>query len=85
VDGSTPEPERVRLHLWAIRQAESEVDWDFDYSAEQRQRIVRNVKDRARWLMIVGQRPRPVLSEAVALVHPHLRVASADGAAKMSA
>ena len=52
-----PPPKVVRLHLWATATAEAEVDWSYDYTPEQLARVRRNVRDRARWLMLLGSRP----------------------------
>jgi hypothetical protein len=57
----TPAPKRVRLRLWAHRQAWSEVDFGYDYSPAQWSRIERNVEQRTQWLMILGPRPKPLV------------------------
>jgi hypothetical protein len=49
-----PDPKQVRLHLWAMRVAEPEVDWTYRYSDAQMARVLRNVRDRARWLALHG-------------------------------
>jgi hypothetical protein len=68
-----PSPERVRRWMWALRVAESEVDWTYSYSDAQRVRVLRNVKDRARWLALRGPYVPPRSKELIASRERFLR------------
>lgn len=58
-----PTPRRVRAFMDAYRVADAEVDWSYPYSEAQLARVRRCVRDRARWLAIVGPRsPRTYLT-----------------------